>query len=137
MSGKTGGGTGDGEDGVISKYMGSVLTAIDLGGFGGVQAVEAGAKKLNFLLPFAGKTKRLSELALHRKTRSGVGSIRNTIEPGWASSVEEAPRSIVEKRKQRVIRNPFRQSKKDRKTAAKAKSCQARNYSRAVKYLIS
>ena len=68
MSGKIGGDTGDAERGALHS-MGSVLTASDWRGLGGDQTVDFGAKKLDRLLPMAGKTRRLSELLLHRITR--------------------------------------------------------------------
>ena len=68
MSGKIGGGTGDGERGALHS-MGSVLTASDWRDLGGDQTVDFGAKKLDRLLPMTGKTRRLSELLLHRITR--------------------------------------------------------------------
>ena len=52
MSGKTGAGTSHGVERVTSSFMG-----FDRKGFGGVQAVEAGANKLNFLFLIWGKTK--------------------------------------------------------------------------------
>ena len=67
MLGKIGGGTGDGERRVLHS-MGSVLTASDWRGLGGDQTIEFAAKKLDGLMPMAGKTRRLSELLLHRIT---------------------------------------------------------------------
>ena len=72
MSGKIGGRTGDGERGALHS-MASVLTASDWRGLRGDQTVHFGAKALNRLLPMAGKTRRLSELLLHRITRRGLG----------------------------------------------------------------
>ena len=90
MSGKIGGGTGDGERGALHS-MGSVLTASDWRGLGGDQTVDFGAKKLDRLLPMAGKTKWLSELLLHRITRQGVGLRRKMMDLGRESAAEEAP----------------------------------------------
>ena len=68
MCGKIGGGTGDGERGTLHS-MGSVLTASEWRSLGGDQTVDFGAKNLDRLLLMAGKTRRLSELLLHRRTR--------------------------------------------------------------------
>ena len=68
MSGKIGGGTDYGDRRAL-HFMGSVLTASDWRGLGGDQTVDFGANKLDRLLPMAGKTRRLSELLLHRITR--------------------------------------------------------------------
>ena len=69
MSGKTGGGSGEGEEGGSSQSIGSVLIARDWRFFGGVQTVDLGAKKPDFLLPIAGNTMRLSDVGLQRRTR--------------------------------------------------------------------
>ena len=68
MSGMVGGGTGDGERKALHS-MGSVLTVGNWRGLGGDQTVDFGSKKLDRFLPMAGKTRRLSELLLHRITR--------------------------------------------------------------------
>ena len=88
MSGKIRGGTGNRERGALHS-MGSVLTASDWRSFGGDQTVDFGAKKLDRVLPMAGKTRRLSELLLHPITGQGVGSREKTMDPGRAA--EEAP----------------------------------------------
>ena len=69
MSGKTIGGSGEGEEGGSSQSIGSVLTARDWRFFGGVQTVDLGAKKPDFLLSIAGNTMRQSEVGLQRRTR--------------------------------------------------------------------
>ena len=132
-----GGGTEDG-DMPTSISIGSVFKAKVADGLGGDQIVDFGAKQLLCLLPEAGWTRRLSDRALQRRTRYGVGSSNKTTDPGWAVSADEAPGRTEDILKQKRIKNCFfGQSKKDKKQRTTKNSCEARNYSRAVKCLIS
>ena len=71
--------------------------------------MEVGAKNLGFPTQCS-KTGGLSEMALHRETRQGVGSMKNTIEQGWALAPEEAPRNTEENLNQKDKSNHFRQN---------------------------
>ena len=92
--------TGDGEGGALYS-KGSVLTARIWKSLEGVQTVDLGTKEPDFLLPMAGKTIGESEAGLKRKTRQKVGSIRKTVDPGWASALEQAKGRAKENLKQK------------------------------------